>query len=89
MNPGQGCRCHDSTPRQETKTPTCHVAWPKSKNILKISSYQVIICFLTIFATDIVRSYLTSSKPRYNKIIILNVGASNDMSVLIKPINLN
>lgn len=58
-------------------------------NIFKFSSYQVIIYFLTNFATDIVRSYLISSKPRYNKTIILNVGASKDMSVLIKPINLN
>lgn len=53
----------------------------------KVSSFQV-ISLLTNFITGIMRSYLTSSKPGYNK-SILNVDDSKDMSVLIKPTKLN
>lgn len=45
--------------------------------------------FFRKFGTDIIRSYLTSIKPRKNKSIIQKVDDSKNIQILIKSINFN
>lgn len=51
--------------------------------LLKILLYQVIF-LADKFSTEVIRSYLTSYKSRYNKSVIFNADNSKDMSILIK-----
>ena len=56
---------------------------------LKFSFKNELLFLVDKCITDGLRSNLTSSKPRYNRNIILNIDNSKDMSIFIKQTSLS